>query len=108
MAKRECPVCMETLSERDHGTVTDDSLSCSNDHNVCTTCMSRLVRPCAQVAAALCYDCPICRQRFVLTPLHALVVLTRTWTSALEVFDSPEEVVRWQGRCVPVRKRRRQ
>ena len=77
-AKR-CTICMDTvLAAHPTDDISDNALSCCNEHQICVGCVRRLVKPtklCSPVCGGFSYTCPMCRTESCLRPSHVLTLL---------------------------------
>ena len=96
---QHCPVCFEVLEGDLRGCVTNNSICCPNRHNVCTTCLRKLLRanvePCEETPTGFCYRCPICREESGMTILHLMVLVKESWKVAMQEFEDQDQVRRW-------------
>ena len=96
MDVEECPVCYGPMWHEG----ADKALACKAGHAICTDCMRKLVKPCADTWTGLCYDCPLCRTSAALSPYHMMVMVKGDWTRAEESFDDREHALDWTERRV--------
>tara|TARA_B110000902_G_scaffold239997_1_gene289109 strand:+ start:1014 stop:1466 length:453 start_codon:yes stop_codon:yes gene_type:complete len=89
-----CPVCFEAFECPDGIEKLDNALACPNQHLICLSCVSKLMkykdcggRSCSRFG----YTCPLCRTYTCLRKVHMVVLATRSWYKAMGLFDHDPE-----------------
>ena len=93
----ECPVCYDPLGETTDGPVANNALGCPRGHNVCTSCLRKLVKPCRLVPTGLAFWCPLCRTGTAVSRLQFMVLLKGSWKEAHACFECDDAKTAWVG-----------
>jgi len=87
-----CPICYETIIALAKGVdVADNALGCPNAHQICIRCVKQLVKPtplCSVACGGFSYECPMCRSKACLRPVHVLAVLRGSHSAASELISA--------------------
>ena len=85
-----CPVCFEDV--RSDG---DDAMRCANRHKTCLRCAAKMVKPCGrdckpQTCTGLWFTCPLCSERYSVSPPFLLAMFQRSWAKSHSLHESDD------------------